>query len=46
MDEIIAVTHVPIFEPKMIYNAALPPLPMINPAPAIEMTMVVTALED
>ena len=46
IDEINAVTQEPIFEPKIIYNTALPPPPIIKPWLAIAIIIVVTALED
>ena len=46
MDEMSAVTHEPMLEPKIINNMAFPPPPMIRPCVAIAMMMVVTADED
>ena len=45
-DEINAVTHEPMFEPKIKYNTAFPPPPISKPALAIPMITVVTALDD
>ena len=45
-DEMSAVTHEPMFEPKIKYNTAFPPPPIIKPALAIPMITVVTALDD
>ena len=43
-----AVTHEPIFDPKIMYKTAFPPSapPIYNPAAAILIIIVVTALED
>lgn len=46
MEEISAVTQVPIFEPKMIYNTAFPPPPMTSLFAAMVMITEVTALDD
>ena len=46
MDDINAVTHEPIFEPKIRYSTEFPPPPIIKPADAITITIDVTALDD
>ena len=46
IEESNAVTHEPIFEPKIKYSTAFPPPPIIKPALAIAIITVVTALDD
>ena len=41
-----AVTHVPIFVPKITNNTLLPPLPITSPEPTIEIMIAVIADDD